>query len=130
MQQHHQNTQANADEDESDDGIKPCSKRYSKTLKNANSPSPMQVGFYLPKWKDFLEECKVEVCSYAAIHDPWPCRREMLNGFILDTINMIVSKWLREGRTIEKGYYPKYKNDMGELVCCTPMFYMGTTNYF
>jgi len=97
VQQHHQNTQANADEDESDDGIKPHSKHYSKTPKNANSPSLTQVGFYLPKWKDFLKECKVEVCSYAAIHDTWPRRREMLNGFILDTINMIVSKWSREG---------------------------------
>ena len=114
MRQNHKNAQANADE--SDDGIKPRSKHYLKTPKNANSPPPTQVGFYPPKWKDFLEECKIEVRTYAAIHDPWLRRKEMLNGFILDTINMVVNKWLREERMVEQGYYPKYKSAMGELV--------------
>ena len=110
------NTQDNADNDESDSSVRLCNKRYSKTPKNAHSASPTQIGFYPPKWKDFLEECKVETRAYAAISDPWPHRRQLLNGFILDTINMTILKWKREEQLVEKGYYPKYKKAMGELV--------------
>ena len=102
--------------DESNEGVKPHSKHFSKTPKNANSPLPMQVSFYPPKWKDFLKECKIEIQTYAAICDPWPRRREMLNGFILDTITMVVSKWSREEQMVEQGYYLKHKSAMGELV--------------
>ena len=123
-------TNAQDDTDESDQGSKPRSKRYSKTPKDANSPLPMQVGFYPPKWKDFIEECKIEIRTYTAIRDPWPRRREMLNGFILDTITMVVSKWSREERLVERGYYPEYKNAMGELVRWTSTVLHMNANYF
>ncbi|KIM52517.1 hypothetical protein SCLCIDRAFT_32584 [Scleroderma citrinum Foug A] len=96
--------------------IKHRNKCYSKTPKDAHSASPTQIGFYPPKWKDFLEECKVETRTYAAISDPWPHRRQLLNGFILDTINMSVLRWKREEHLVEKGYYPKYRKAMGELL--------------
>ena len=111
------NGSANAGNEESDSSIKLRNKRYSKTPKSAHSASPTQVGFYPPKWKDFLEECKVETRTYAAINDPWPHRRQLLNGFILDTINMSILRWKREERSVERGYYLKYKKAMGELVC-------------
>ena len=123
-------TNAQDDTDESDQGIKPRSKHYSKTPKDANSSLPTQVGFYPPKWKDFIEECKIEIQTYAAIRDPWPRRREMLNGFILDTITMVVSKWSREERLVERGYYPEYKNAMGELVHWTSTVLHMNANYF
>lgn len=113
----HNNGSANADNDESDSSIKLRNKHYSKTPKNVHTASPTQIGFYLPKWKDFLEECKVEMRAYAVISDPWPHRRQMLNGFILDTINMTILRWKRDKKAVEKGYYPKYKKAMGELVC-------------
>ena len=43
---------------------------------------------------------------------------------------MVVSKWSREERTVEKGYYPKYKGAMGELVRHTSMVCTGITNFF
>ncbi|KIJ58864.1 hypothetical protein HYDPIDRAFT_171076 [Hydnomerulius pinastri MD-312] len=51
----------------------------------------MQLSFYPPKWKDFLEECKIETYTYAAIHDPWPCRKLALLGFITDAIIMTIT---------------------------------------
>ncbi|KIJ60716.1 hypothetical protein HYDPIDRAFT_31937 [Hydnomerulius pinastri MD-312] len=85
---------------ESDKDSRPQSKRHSKTRKDTNSADPMQLGFYPPKWKDFLEECKIETCTYTAIHDPWPCRKPALQGFITDAITMTITKWRREECTL------------------------------
>ena len=116
---------ANADNDESESSIKHHNKCYSKTPKDAHSASPTQIGFYLPKWKDFLEECKVEMSTYAMISDPWPQRRQLLNRFILDTINMSILRWKREECSVEKGYYFEYKKAMGELICIVKHPHIG-----
>ncbi|KAF8546483.1 hypothetical protein OG21DRAFT_1527798 [Imleria badia] len=98
------------------DVSKPRSKRYSKTPKTDCCADPTQHSFYPLKWKDFLDDCKVETRTYAAVQDPWLQRRMSLNGFLLDVINMIINKWKKEGCTVEKGYYPKHKHDMCELL--------------
>lgn len=54
----------------------------------------------------------------------------MLNGFILDTITMVVSKWSREERLVERGYYLEYKNAMGELVHWTSTVLHMNANHF
>ena len=42
---------------------------------------------------------------------------------------MIVTKWSREEQTVERGYYPKYKGAMGELVRRISTFHTGFTYY-
>ena len=121
----HNNQSANADDDESDTSIKLHNKCYTNTPKSTQSTSLTQISFYLPKWKDFLEECKVEMRTYAMISDPWPYRRQLLNGFILDTINMTVVRWRRNKLSVEKGYYLEHKKVMGELVCISKYLCVG-----
>ena len=63
--------------------------------------------------------------TYAMISDPWPYRRQLLNGFILDTINMTVVRWRRNKLSVEKGYYLEHKKVMGELVCISKYLCVG-----
>jgi len=110
---HHDNGSANVDNNESDSSIKLHNKCYSKTLKNTHTASPTQIGFYPPKWKDFLEQCKVEMRAYAVISDPWPHRRQMLNGFILNTINIMILRWKRDEKSSWKGLLSKVQEGYG-----------------
>lgn len=95
----------------------PRHKRHSKTPRQDSCTDPTQLGFYPAKWKDFLEECKVETRTYAAVRDPWPRSKLAINGFISDAIDMVLQKWRREEQTIEKHYYPKHRKAMCKLVC-------------
>lgn len=106
------------DNAESDNSARPSrGRRYSKNAKQEQCTDPTQLGFYPPKWTDFLEDCKVETRTYAVVHDPWPQRKAAIKGFVLDAITMTIQKWRRTKQPVEKGYYPKYKQEMCELVC-------------
>ena len=112
-----QNSAVNENE-ESDDNVQPSrEKHYLKSTKQEHCMDLTQLGFYLPKWMDFLEECKVEMRMYAAVHDPWPQRKSAMRGFILDTITMTIRKWRHTNCAVKRGYYPKHKQQMCELVC-------------
>lgn len=108
---------ATPDANESDDSVRPRrQKRNSKAPKPDYCTDPSQLGFYPAKWTDFLEECKVEVRTYAAIREPWPSSKEATEGFISEMVEMTVRKWRRERRKAEKRYYPKYQKYMCKLV--------------
>ena len=91
-------------------------KCYLKNSKLEHYIDPTQLGFYPPKWVDFLEECKVETCTYTMVRKPWPCSKLAMNGFISNAVTMTIQKWRHTQKTVEKGYYPKYKKEMSKLV--------------
>jgi len=112
----HQQNRASRDGDESDDDTQHRQRHHSKTPRKGRCDDPTQLGYYPPKWTEFLEECKVETRTYAAVRDPWPRRREAITGFISEAIDMTVVKWRRDGRTVETGIYPRHRQDMCKLV--------------
>ena len=89
-----------------------------KHRRPATQPSPSSLGFYPPMWRDFLDDCKIEARTYLATHNPFPSRREAVatTGFILECVNLTFATWKDEKKKLEKGYYPKFKNDMVKLV--------------
>jgi hypothetical protein len=119
-----QQNRASVDPDRSDNDTQHSrQKRYSKTPKQDECMDPTQLGFYPPKWTDFLEDCKVETRTYAAVREPWPHSKSATTGFIPQAIDMTIRKWRREQRTVEKGYYPKYRRPMCKLVSCLSSTY-------
>lgn len=111
------NTNPDAADESDNDSTRPSrQKRNSKTPKQARCADPTQLAFYPPKWRDLLEECKIETRTYAAIHEPWPHGKAAMTGFISDAIAMMMQKWRRKGRTIEKHHYPEHRGSMCKLV--------------
>ena len=117
LQQHMVQNPTDDNNDRSDD-LAPLSrqKRYSKNSKLEHCTDPTQLGFYPPKWMDFLEECKVETHTYAMVHEPWLHSKLAIDGFISNAVTMTIQKWRHTQKTVEKGYYPKYKKEMCKLV--------------
>lgn len=106
------------DNNDRSDDLAPLSrqKRYSKNSKLERCTDPTQLGFYPPKWMDFLEECKVETHTYAMVHEPWLHSKLAIDGFISNAVTMTIQKWRHTQKTVVKGYYPKYKKEMCKLV--------------
>lgn len=117
---------ADAAEDEDEASQLTRNKRHSQTPKRDRCTNPTQLGFYPPKWKDLLEECKIETRTYAAVSEPWPQSKFAVNGFISDAIQMTMQKWRREQQTVEKRYYPKYRKSMCKLVRIWLVIYVPT----
>jgi len=95
-------------------------KCYLRIPKQDPCTDPTQLGFYLPKWTNFLNDCKAETHTYTAIHEPWPCSKFTMISFISDVVNMTITKWKRERQTVEKGYYLWYRAHMCKLVHILP----------
>ncbi|KAH7902891.1 hypothetical protein BJ138DRAFT_1200163, partial [Hygrophoropsis aurantiaca] len=104
------------DEDEEEEVGPSRRGRYSKNARADIEPNATQLNFYPSRWKDFLEDCKTEFRTYAATDDPFPKRAQAINGIIADILKLMVVTWQRDGKRVEKGYWPKYKHEMAILI--------------
>ncbi|KAH7904199.1 hypothetical protein BJ138DRAFT_1240155 [Hygrophoropsis aurantiaca] len=90
--------------------------RYSKNAKADIEPDPTQLGFYPPRMRDFIDGCKIEMRTYAATTDPFPKRSTALSSIIPQIIKLMIVTWRQRNKTVEKGFYPEYKDEIAILV--------------
>jgi hypothetical protein len=115
--QHHDGSSDNDCDGNESDEIKPRRRaRYANKSKADTQPTAIQLGFYPPMWRDFLDDCKIEARTYLATHNPFPQKKEAVKGFIPECINLTLEIWKGNDKKLEKNYYPKHKDDMIKLV--------------
>ncbi|KAH7917905.1 hypothetical protein BV22DRAFT_1052111 [Leucogyrophana mollusca] len=86
--------------------------RYSKTSKNDIVPVPSQISFYLPCWRQLLEEAKAEMHLHASIVDPWPKLEVTIDGVCTEILRQKLLDWTSTNRPLERGFFPEYQSGM------------------
>ncbi|KAG2109552.1 uncharacterized protein F5147DRAFT_772860 [Suillus discolor] len=75
-----------------------------------DGPKAMQLGWYGPRWKRFLEDTKGEYCAQHAIENPFPKLVKDLTGSVNEVLMASLVEWL------EEGIWPDHKHDMAKLL--------------
>ncbi|KAG1848103.1 hypothetical protein F4604DRAFT_1687831 [Suillus subluteus] len=82
----------------------------SKSKASCEGPKAMQLQWYGPCWKSFLEYVKGECCVQHAIENPFPKFVDNLPGSVNEALMSSLVEWL------EGGVWPDQKHDMAKLL--------------
>ncbi|KAG1841787.1 hypothetical protein DFJ58DRAFT_732290 [Suillus subalutaceus] len=88
----------------------------AKVKESGDGPRATQLGWYGPRWKNFLEVTKSECRAQHAIENPFPKLAKDLTGSINEILMASLVEWLEGGQQVEEGIWPDRKHDMAKLL--------------
>ncbi|KAG1864964.1 hypothetical protein DFJ58DRAFT_724519 [Suillus subalutaceus] len=83
---------------------------------SGDGPRATQLGWYGPRWKNFLEVTMSECRAQHAIENPFPKLAKDLTGSINEILMASLVEWLEGGQQVEEGIWPDRKHDMAKLL--------------
>ncbi|KAG2058766.1 hypothetical protein BDR06DRAFT_968272 [Suillus hirtellus] len=96
----------------------------SKQKVKTHQDNPSKLGFYLPTWQAFLQIVKLEMQLQAILAYPIPESQEALN-LAREVLDKMLWTYHKEKIKLERGYFPQYNMQMGQLLCnelCNDLF--------
>ncbi|KAG1847694.1 hypothetical protein DFJ58DRAFT_730105 [Suillus subalutaceus] len=88
----------------------------AKVKESGDGPRATQLGWYGPRWKNFLEVTKSECRAQHAIENPFPKLAKDLTCSINEILMASLVEWLEGGQQVEEGIWPDRKHDMAKLL--------------
>ncbi|KAG2153069.1 uncharacterized protein EDB93DRAFT_1102816 [Suillus bovinus] len=88
----------------------------AKVKESGDGPRATQLGWYGPRWKNFLEVTKSKCRAQHAIENPFPKLAKDLTGSINKILMASLIEWLEGGQQVEEGVWPDHKHDMAKLL--------------
>jgi hypothetical protein len=82
----------------------------SRLLSKANDGT--KLSFWPSLWTSFINQAKLEWRIYLAVTDAYPQCSEAIKGLIPEIVVQCIVAHKEDGRKLESGYYPRYKEDL------------------
>ncbi|KAG1883164.1 hypothetical protein F4604DRAFT_1921071 [Suillus subluteus] len=78
--------------------------------------SPLNLAWYGPCWKSFLEDAKGECRMEHALENPFPTLVNDLPASVTEVLVAVLVTWDQDGKKFEAGIWPEQKPNMAQLL--------------
>jgi hypothetical protein len=105
----------NEREEDEEDGDEDEEQSVRKSRKRSDGPTPTQLRFYPPVYRNLLEKAKKQ-SRLEALDNSFPDGETFFTEDVIEILVQLHDEFASEGRSVEEGYWENHKYDMAIVV--------------